>query len=81
MKSLLSLLYIARGVAVPLFMLLPKTPAVMLVFAVAMGITLLSTAPPTAGLVVLAHPSHSHRALHEICIVIIIILNARQTLS
>lgn len=51
MKSLLSLLYLTRGLAVLAFLLAPKTPAVMLVFAAVMGVTFLSTVPPTAGLV------------------------------
>jgi MFS family permease len=51
MKSLLSLVYAARAVAVLVFMLSPKTEAVMLVFAAVIGLTYLSTVPPTAGLV------------------------------
>lgn len=51
MKSLLSAIYAARGLAVLIFVLAPKTPAVMLVFAAVMGLTFLSTVPPTAGLV------------------------------
>ena len=51
MKSLLSLVYAARGVAVLVFMLAPKTSTVMLVFAAVIGLTYLSTVPPTAGLV------------------------------
>jgi predicted MFS family arabinose efflux permease len=51
MKSLLSLIYTVRGVAVLLFVLAPKTEFVMLAFAAVMGITFLSTVPPTAGLV------------------------------
>lgn len=51
MKSLLSLVYAARAVAVLAFLLAPKTPAVMLVFAAVIGATYLSTVPPTAGLV------------------------------
>ena len=51
MKSLLALVYAARGVAVLVFMLAPKTPAVMLIFAAVIGLTYLSTVPPTAGLV------------------------------
>ena len=51
MKSLLSLVYAARAVAVLVFMLAPKTPAVMLTFAAVIGLTYLSTVPPTAGLV------------------------------
>ncbi|MET4575509.1 MFS transporter [Ottowia thiooxydans] len=51
MKSLLSMLYAVRGLAVLVFLLAPKTPAIMLIFAAVMGVTYLSTVPPTAGLV------------------------------
>ena len=51
MKSLLSLVYATRGVAVVLFLLAPKTGTVVLLFAAVMGLTFLSTVPPTAGLV------------------------------
>ncbi len=51
MKSLLSAVYAARAVAVTAFMLAPKTGTVVLVFAAFMGLTFLSTVPPTAGLV------------------------------
>lgn len=51
MKSLLSLVYAVRAVAVIVFMLAPKTEAVMLVFAAVLGLTFLSTVPPTVGLV------------------------------
>ncbi len=51
MKSLLSLIYASRAVAVLLFLLAPKTEFVMLTFAAVMGLTFLSTVPPTAGLV------------------------------
>lgn len=51
MKRLLSTIYAARGLAVLIFVLAPKTPVVMLVFAAVMGLTFLSTVPPTAGLV------------------------------
>ncbi|MGA0569555.1 MFS transporter [Variovorax sp. VNK109] len=51
MKSLLSLVYAARGVAVLVFLFAPKTEAVVLIFAAVMGVTFLSTVPPTAGLV------------------------------
>jgi predicted MFS family arabinose efflux permease len=51
MKSLLSLLYATRGLAVLVFLLAPKTPVVVLVFAAVMGLTFLSTVPPTVGLV------------------------------
>ena len=51
LKSLLSLIYAARGLFVLAFLLAPKTGPVMLLFAAAMGVTFLSTVPPTAGLV------------------------------
>lgn len=51
MKSLLALVYLTRAVAVLVFMLAPKTEAVMLVFAAVIGLSYLSTVPPTAGLV------------------------------
>jgi predicted MFS family arabinose efflux permease len=51
MKSLLSLVYAARGLAVLVFLAAPKTGPVLLVFAAVMGLTFLSTVPPTAGLV------------------------------
>jgi MFS family permease len=51
MKSLLSLVYATRAVAVLLFLLAPKTGTVVLIFAAVMGLTFLSTVPPTAGLV------------------------------
>ena len=51
MKSLLSLVYATRGLAVLIFLLAPKTTAVVLVFSAVMGVSFLSTVPPTAGLV------------------------------
>lgn len=51
MKSLLSLVYAARGLAVVAFLLAPKTGPVVLLFSAVMGLTYLSTVPPTAGLV------------------------------
>lgn len=51
MKSLLALVYATRGLAVLVFLLAPKTEALMLIFAAFMGLTFLSTVPPTAGLV------------------------------
>lgn len=51
MKSLLSLVYATRALAVLAFLLAPKTGPVMLAFAAVMGLTFLSTVPPTAGLV------------------------------
>lgn len=51
MKSLLSLVYATRAVAVLLFLIAPKTEFTLLVFAAVIGVTYLSTVPPTAGLV------------------------------
>lgn len=51
MKSLLSLVYATRAIAVLAFLLAPKTGVVVLLFAAVMGLTFLSTVPPTAGLV------------------------------
>ena len=51
MKSLLAGVYAARAVAVLAFVLAPKSGSVVLVFAGFMGLTFLSTVPPTAGLV------------------------------
>lgn len=51
MKSLLSLLYATRAIAVLVFLFAPKTTGVVLVFAGVMGVTFLSTVPPTVGLV------------------------------
>jgi predicted MFS family arabinose efflux permease len=51
MKSLLSLIYAARGLAVLAFVFAPKTSTTMLIFAAVIGFTYLSTVPPTAGLV------------------------------
>lgn len=51
MKSLLAGVYAARAVAVLAFVLAPKSGTVVLVFAGFMGLTFLSTVPPTAGLV------------------------------
>ncbi len=51
MKSLLALVYSVRAIAVLVFLLAPKTGPVVLVFAAVMGVTFLSTVPPTAGLV------------------------------
>jgi MFS family permease len=51
MKSLLSLVYASRALAVVVFLLAPKTGATVLIFAAVMGVTFLSTVPPTAGLV------------------------------
>jgi predicted MFS family arabinose efflux permease len=51
MKSVLSLIYAARALAVLAFVFAPKTTGSVLVFAVVLGFTYLSTVPPTVGLV------------------------------
>jgi len=50
-KSLLAALYASRAVAVAVFLVAPKTELTFLVFAAVLGVTWLSTVPPTAGLV------------------------------
>ena len=51
MKSLLVLVYTTRAIAITLFMLAPKNEITVLIFAAVMGVSFLSTVPPTAGLV------------------------------
>jgi MFS family permease len=50
-RYILASIYIARSVAVTAFILLPKTPVTVVVFAAVMGLLWLSTVPPTNGLV------------------------------
>ena len=50
-RLLLSGIYLARAVVFALFLAVPKTALVVLVFAAAMGLLWLSTVPPTSGLV------------------------------
>lgn len=47
----LSLIYLGRAVAIAVFILVPVSPASVLVFASVMGLLWLSTVPPTSGLV------------------------------
>lgn len=51
MKSVLSLLYAVRALAVLAFVFAPKTATTFMVFAIVLGFTYLSTVPPTVGLV------------------------------
>ena len=51
MKSVLSLLYASRAVAVLAFLAAPKTTATFMIFSVVIGFTYLATVPPTVGLV------------------------------
>jgi predicted MFS family arabinose efflux permease len=50
-KSLLALVYAMRAVAVAVFLVAPKTELTFLLFAAVLGVSWLSTVPPTAGLV------------------------------
>jgi predicted MFS family arabinose efflux permease len=52
-RLLLSGIYLARAVVFALFVLIPTTPFVVLLFAAAMGLLWLSTVPLTSGLVAL----------------------------
>ncbi|MEP3278930.1 MAG: MFS transporter [Stappiaceae bacterium] len=47
----LSLIYFSRAIVIALFVLLPVSPATVLIFAAAMGFLWLSTIPPTSALV------------------------------
>jgi MFS family permease len=47
----LALIYLGRSILVTAFLLLPQTPATVIVFAVLMGLLWLSTVPPTNALV------------------------------
>jgi predicted MFS family arabinose efflux permease len=51
MKSVLSVLYASRALAVLAFVLAPKTATTFMIFAIVLGFTYLSTVPPTVGLV------------------------------
>jgi predicted MFS family arabinose efflux permease len=48
---LLSLIYIGRSIAFTAFLLIPATPATVVIFSIVIGILWLSTIPPTNGLV------------------------------
>ena len=47
----LSLIYLGRSIAITAFLLLPQSPASVIVFAIVMGVLWLSTVPPTNALV------------------------------
>lgn len=51
MPKFLALIYVARSIAVTAFLLLPQTPASVVIFACVMGLLWLSTVPPTNALV------------------------------
>ena len=50
-RYILSAIYLGRSVAVTAFILLPKSPLSVMIFAAVMGLLWLSTVPPTNGLV------------------------------
>ncbi|MEY2684633.1 MAG: hypothetical protein RJA09_1777, partial [Pseudomonadota bacterium] len=50
-RRILSFIYVARSVAIALFLLAPLTPVSVYVFACAMGLLWLSTVPPTNAIV------------------------------
>lgn len=50
-RKILAFIYLARSVAVTTFVLLPKSPLTVVIFAAVMGLLWLSTVPPTNGLV------------------------------
>lgn len=52
-RYLLSIIYLARSLAVVAFITLPVTPTSAIVFGAVMGLLWLSTVPPTSGLVAL----------------------------
>ena len=51
MKWLLFWVYFTRAVAIAVYLMMPRTPLTFYVFAAVLGLTWLSTVPPTAGLV------------------------------
>lgn len=51
MKMILVWMYGSRAVAIALYLMAPKTPLTFYIFAAVLGVTWLSTVPPTAGLV------------------------------
>jgi MFS family permease len=51
MKWLLFFVYLTRAVAIGVYLAMPRTPLTFYAFAAVLGLTWLSTVPPTAGLV------------------------------
>jgi len=51
MKWLLFYVYLTRAVAIGVYLMMPRTPVTFYAFAAVLGLTWLSTVPPTAGLV------------------------------
>lgn len=69
MKMLLSALYATRGLAVLCFLLAPKNEWVVMTFAAVIGVTYLSTVPPTVGLIAKLHGTRFMATLFGIVIV------------
>ncbi len=69
MKMLLSALYATRGLAVLCFLLAPKNEWVVMVFAAVIGVTYLSTVPPTVGLIAKLHGTRFMATLFGLVIV------------
>jgi predicted MFS family arabinose efflux permease len=69
MKMLLSALYATRGLAVLCFLLAPKNEWVVMTFAAVIGVTYLSTVPPTVGLIAKLHGTRYMATLFGLVIV------------
>ena len=50
-KLILSFIYLMRGVVIALFISLPSSPTIAVLFGITFGFLWLATVPPTAGLV------------------------------
>ena len=50
-KIILSIIYLARGLVIAIFIFLPPSPIIAIFFGMAFGFLWLSTVPPTMGLV------------------------------
>lgn len=50
-RYILALIYLGRGIAITAFLLVPVTPAAVMLFAAVIGLLWLATVPPTSGLV------------------------------
>lgn len=70
MEGMLIVLYAARAAGVLLFLLAPKTPAVMLAFAVWMGATYMATVPPTTGILARRYGAEHLTALFGVAILL-----------
>ena len=69
MKVILSALYATRGLAVLCFLIAPKNEWVVMAFAAVIGVTYLSTVPPTVGLIAKLHGTRFMATLFGLVIV------------